>query len=116
MKRRVDDLTSILLLGILLHALTPLQQSAQAQQLDPLPVPRLTLNSVQDYRNLGTQFTYTFSVTNWAEFQRQVDQRYDPFDPATMQWPPSPCKSESNGRFASRMVAMIYSGEGKPLS
>jgi hypothetical protein len=116
MKTKAVHLASILVLGISLLALTPFQQSAQAQQLDPLPVPRLTLNSVQDYRNLGTQFTYTFSVTNWAEFQRQVDQRYDAFDPATMQLPPSPCKIEGDARFPSRMAAMIYSGEGKPLT
>src|SRR4030081_3620657 len=100
MKKKAVHLASILLVGMFLLGLTPLQQSAQAQQVDPLPVPRLTLNSVQDYRNLGTQFTYTFSVTNWPEFQRQVNQRYDAFDPATMQLPPSPCKIEGN-RFPS---------------
>ncbi len=116
MKTKAIHLASVLLLRISLLGLTPLQQSTQAQQIDPLPVPRLTLNSVQDSRNLGTQFTYTFSVTNWPEFQRQVNQRYDAFDPATMQLPPSPCKIEGDARFPARMAAMIYSGEGKALS
>ncbi len=107
------QLIVLVLVGML--ALSPLARSATAQTVHSLPVPRLTLTSVQNYRNLGTQFIYTFSVTNWAEFQRQVDQRYSGFDPAKMQLPPSPCKGQGNAGFQTRMAAIIYSGENKPL-
>ncbi|MFL6375167.1 MAG: hypothetical protein ACJ73D_10915 [Pyrinomonadaceae bacterium] len=102
-----NQLIVMVLVGLL--ALSPLQQPAMAQGGQPLPVPKLKLSSIEDYRNLGTHFTYTFSVINWVEFQRQVDQRFSKFDRAKMQLPPSPCKSQGNSGFQSRMAAIIYS-------